>query len=293
MKADAIVNTANPHVKVGAGVDSAIYAVAGYDQLLKARSKIGELRPGEVGLTSAFALPARFIIHVCGLRWEGGEKGEAEILRRCYDQALHMAYEKKCHSIAFPLLSTGCYRFPKKLALQIALDAFTAFLEDHEMEITLVVFGSEAVRVSGNLVDQVKAYIDDLEVRKAYREEYQEEYREEYQKGYLGDDSETDQEEHFTECLVGGPQASLEDILKGIYTESFGKHLQSLLNKKCLKNSTVYAAANISKQYFSKLLKDQVKPSKEKMLALAVGLRLNLDETVDFLQLAGYALSPI
>ena len=86
---------------------------------------------------------------------------------------------------------------------------------------------------------------------------------------------------------------SLENALKKIYTDSFEKHLQQLINKKGLKNSEVYATANISKQYFSKLLKGKVKPSKEKMLALAVGLRLNIDETIDFLRIAGYALSPI
>ena len=86
---------------------------------------------------------------------------------------------------------------------------------------------------------------------------------------------------------------SLEDALKKIYTESFEKHLQQLINKKGLKNSEVYATSNISKQYFSKLLKGKVRPSKEKVLALAVGLKLNIDETVDFLRIAGYALSPI
>lgn len=89
------------------------------------------------------------------------------------------------------------------------------------------------------------------------------------------------------------PAGSLDDALKSIYTESFEKYLQKLINKKGLKKSQVYAAANISKQYFSKLLKGQVKPSKEKVLALAIGLTLNLDEAVDFLRIAGYALSPI
>nr|MCR4612174.1 helix-turn-helix transcriptional regulator [Lachnospiraceae bacterium] len=83
------------------------------------------------------------------------------------------------------------------------------------------------------------------------------------------------------------------ESLKKICTDSFEKHLQQLINKKGLKNSEVYTAANISKQYFSKLLKGRVKPSKEKVLALAVGLRLNMDETIDFLRIAGYALSPI
>ena len=89
------------------------------------------------------------------------------------------------------------------------------------------------------------------------------------------------------------PAETLDDVLKGIYTESFEKHLQQLINKKGLKNAEVYAAANINKQYFSKLLKGKVRPSKEKVLALAVGLHLNMDETVDFLGLAGYAFSPI
>ena len=94
--------------------------------------------------------------------------------------------------------------------------------------------------------------------------------------------------------LFASPKAeSLDDALKSMYTDSFEKHLQQLINKKGLKNSEVYAAANISKQYFSKLIKGQVKPSKEKVLALAVGLRLNMDEAVDFLRLAGYAFSPV
>ena len=331
VKADAIVNTANPHVAVGAGVDSAIYNAAGFEKLLNARKKIGELRPGEVGITEAFALNAKWIIHVSGPVWEGGDRQEKATLRSCYDQALDLAYRKKCSSIAFPLISTGSYGFPKELGLQVAIDAFTAFLEDHDMEIILVVFGAGAVRVSGDLVDEVKSYIDDGYVRGAYRREYQldrgtflQRSREHGKTTVLkslsgqtepkeepniyadmcsipdeSDREEADEEEP-DEAYIGKTEArtshdkkSLDGILKGIYKESFGKHLQMLINKKGLKNSSVYAAANISKQYFSKLLKDQVKPSKEKVLALAVGLHLNLDETVDFLQLAGYALSPI
>ena len=346
VKADAIVNTANPHVAVGAGVDSAIYNAAGFEKLLNARKKIGELRPGEVGITEAFALNAKWIIHVNGPVWEGGDRQEKATLRSCYDQALDLAYRKKCSSIAFPLISTGSYGFPKELGLQVAIDAFTAFLEDHDMEIILVVFGAGAVRVSGDLVDEVKSYIDDGYVRGAYRREYRldrgtflqrnkehgetavlrsfssqmkpepeeksnvyadmcsipdesdrkEDDDEEPDEADIGkDDDEKPDEADIgkTEARTSHGKKSLDGILKGIYKESFGKHLQMLINKKELKNSGVYAAANISKQYFSKLLKDQVKPSKEKVLALAVGLHLNLDETVDFLRLAGYALSPI
>ena len=276
VKADAIVNTANPAVEIGGGVDSAIYNAAGKEQLLEARGRIGHLNPGEVGITPAFHLEATYIIHVSGPWWLGGQQNEEQLLRQCYDRALALAVENGCQSIAFPVLATGTYAFPKELGIQIAIDSFTEFLEKNELEITLVVFGSESVSISGRLVDEVSSFIDDRYVQEALAEEYKEEF--------------------FSSVpILAAPckKESLDDVLKNIYTDSFEKHLQKLINKKRFKNSEVYVSANISKQYFSKLLKGQVKPSKEKMLALAVGLQLNLDETIDFLKIAGYALSPI
>ncbi len=372
VKADAIVNTANPDVAIGDGVDAAIYKAAGEEKLFDARRKMGVLEPGEVGITPAFNLDAKYIIHASGPWWEGGDKGEAELLRKCYDKSLILAAENGCKSIAFPLLATGTYGFPKELGIQIAIDAFTAFLPDHEMEITLVVFGEYAYHVSGKIFDDVKSFIDEEYVSAALEDEYQYEGIPEEPKAYMqcadafidGESysdisEECDEEEEFEEdweeeledlsdepespepnsietqgslgeksknkrgffanamkaiSAAGGGKAkesasmeyhdevmfgsaekaqSLDDALKEMYTESFEKHLQQLINKKGLKNSEIYTAANISKQYFSKLLKGQVKPSKEKVLSLAVGLRLNLDETVDFLRFAGYALSPI
>ena len=171
VKADAIVNTANPKVAVGSGVDYAIYKAAGMENLLAEREKIGELLPGEAGITKAFNLDAKFIIHVSGPHWENASKGEETILRKCYDKALNLAAENGCQSIAFPVLSTGTYGFPQKIGIQIAVDSFTAFLEDHEMEITLVVFGDESVKVSGEIVEEVSSYIDDSYVKMALASE--------------------------------------------------------------------------------------------------------------------------
>ena len=265
---------------------------------------------------------------------------------------LQLAKKRRCKSIAFPLLATGTYGFPKELAIQIAVDMFTEFLEHNDMEITLVVFGSEDVSVSGKWVDDVASFIDDAYVEVTLEKEYQNDTypgKKEYQNAtysgkneypnaiypgekeyqnvrYPGTSNPIQRERkdfipqktavkshisprkqenvkdnsnvfdiNLTDELLKETQSpeSLEDALKKIYTDSFEKHLQQLINKKGLKNSQVYAAANISKQYFSKLLKGKVKPSKEKMLALAIGLHLNLDETIDFLGIAGYALSPI
>ena len=324
VKADAIVNTVNPYGFIGRGVETAIYNAAGSEALLEERRKLGILYPGDVGITPAFNLDAKYIIHVSGPVWKDGRSNELAILRQCYDRALHMAVENNCKSIAFPLLATGTYRFPEEIGVAIAVEAFTEFLKEYEIEIFLVVFGSDAVRVSGTLVDKVTEFIDDDYVAAANATEYlpvdedYNAYKDDYydEEEYLGYKELPYQNLNLRESEVGETQPeyshsslnipdflrkkkprnvseSLEDALKKIYTESFEKHLQQLINKKGLKNSEVYATSNISKQYFSKLLKGKVKPSKEKVLALAVGLKLNIDETVDFLRIAGYALSPI
>ena len=301
VKADAIVNPANPEPVIGGGVESAIYEAAGKEKLLEARKELGRLQPGKVGVTEAFNLAAKYIIHVSGLYWKGGNSFEARCLKECYEKALKAALDKGCKSIAFPLLGTGTYGFPKDIGLDVAVSTFTEFLEEYEMEITLVVFDNEAVNVSGKLVYEVKSFIDDKYAHEVLETEYKkdrniERYALPNERFHLLLKEETYDVPDNTctkETFSAEPSGSLEAALKNIYKESFEKHLQQLINKKGLKNSEVYAAANISKQYFSKLLKGQVKPSKDKMLALAVGLRLNMDETADFLRIGGYALSPI
>lgn len=301
VKADAIVNPANPEPVIGGGVESAIYEAAGREKLLEARKELGRLQPGKVGVTEAFNLDAKYIVHVSGLYWKGGNSFEARCLKECYEKALKAALDKGCKSIAFPLLGTGTYGFPKDIGLDVAVSTFTEFLEEYEMDITLVVFGNDAVNVSGKLVDEVRSFVDDKYVKEALEAEYKkdrniERYALPNERFHLLLKGETYDvlDNACTKDTFSAKQlGSLETALKNIYKESFEKYLQQLINKKGLKNSEVYAAANISKQYFSKLLKGQVKPSKDKMLALAVGLRLNMDEVVDFLRIAGYALSPI
>lgn len=301
VKADAIVNPVNPEVCIGGGVESAIYEAVGKEKLLEARKELGRLQPGKVGVTEAFNLDAKYIVHVSGLYWKGGNSFEARCLKECYEKALKAALDKGCKSIAFPLLGTGTYGFPKDIGLDVAVSAFTEFLEEYEMDITLVVFGNDAVNVSGKLVDEVRSFVDDKYVKEALEAEYKEDrnierYALPNERFHLLLKEETYDvlDNACTKDTFSAKQpGSLEAALKNIYKESFEKHLQQLINKKGLRNSEVYAAANISKQYFSKLLKGQVKPSKDKMLALAVGLRLNMDETADFLRIGGYALSPI
>lgn len=186
VRADAIVNTVNPQPIIGAGTETAIYSAAGAEQLLEARKQLGEIPVGEAAVTPAFQLPAKYIIHISSPIYSGGKNGEAELLRKCYDKALALAKEKECESIAFPLLASGSYGFPKDLALNIAVDAFRVFLTDNDMQITLVVFDRESVQCTEHLFTELKSYVDERTVVDKLEEEYVPEKRKGLLKGFFG-----------------------------------------------------------------------------------------------------------
>lgn len=132
VSADIIVNTANPMPIYSTGTDKAVYEAAGAEVLLAERAKIGKIARGDIAVTPAFALDAKYIIHAVGPWWEGGNNGEFDILRSCYQKSLEKAAELKCKSIAIPLIASGGNRFPKTEALQIALEVINRFLMENE-----------------------------------------------------------------------------------------------------------------------------------------------------------------
>ena len=170
--ADAIVNTANPEPVYAGGTDSAIYHAAGRDRLLAEQKKIGRINPGQAAFTPAFALHAKYIIHTVGPVWQGGDRGEFELLASCYRNALVIARRLGCESIAFPLISTGVYGFPKDRALEIALREISVFLEKSEMDVTLVVFDRKSFDLSAGLAADIRQYISDNYVTEQTAEEY-------------------------------------------------------------------------------------------------------------------------
>lgn len=170
--ADAIVNTANPEPVYAGGTDSAIYHAAGRDRLLAERKKIGRINPGQAAFTPAFALHAKYIIHTVGPVWQGGDRGEFELLASCYRNALGIARRLGCESIAFPLISTGVYGFPKDRALEIALREISVFLEKSEMDVTLVVFDRKSFDLSAGLAADIRQYINENYVTEQTAEEY-------------------------------------------------------------------------------------------------------------------------
>lgn len=170
--ADAIVNTANPQPTYAGGTDAAIYRAAGEEKLLAERKKIGVIEVGQAVETPAFQLNARYIIHTVGPEWIDGEHGEYEAVRSCYMNSLKLAKKLGCESIAFPLIATGVYGFPKAEALKIAVSVFSEFLVDEEMQITLVVFDSESFVLSGKLFSAIDSYIDENYVSEQTDAEY-------------------------------------------------------------------------------------------------------------------------
>ena len=171
MQVDAVVNTANPRPVVGSGCDAGIHKKAG-PQLLEARKKIGNIGVGQVAATPAFGLDAKYVFHAVGPVWQDGLHGEETLLQSCYENALRLALENNCESIAFPLMATGNYGFPKPLALRIALKVFRKFLLRHEMQIYLVVFDKTAFALSENLVASVESYIDEHYIQDKIEDEY-------------------------------------------------------------------------------------------------------------------------
>jgi O-acetyl-ADP-ribose deacetylase (regulator of RNase III) len=129
-RVDAIVNAANSTLLGGGGVDGAIHRAAG-PELLEACRTLGGCPIGEARITSAFCLPATWVIHTVGPVWRGGNEGEARMLARCFRSSLALATRYGISTIAFPLISTGAYRFPVKRAAAIAVAEISAYVTDH------------------------------------------------------------------------------------------------------------------------------------------------------------------
>lgn len=254
--ADAIVNTANPQARIGSGTDSAIYQAAGADALLAERRKLGDIPVGQAAATSAFGLRAKYIIHTVGPVWQGGIHGEEAALRSCYEQSLYLARKLGCESVAFPLISTGVYNFPRDKAMRIATAAIYEFLMEQEMLVELVVFDRSAYELSGRLFPNVQSYIDEQYAADQAAQEYRRRVR----------------EERFSRA---GSAPTLSGALHCTQS-TFQEYLLELIRQRNLKNSDVYHGANLSKQHFSKMLSNRnYKPTKNTVCALALALHLD------------------
>ena len=294
MQVDAIVNAASRLPRVNAGVDSAIHKKAG-PALLAARKEVGYIQPGSAAVTPAFELDAKYVIHAATPAWVDGLHGEMKLLRQAYDACLDLAVKSNCDSIAFPLLASGNHGFPKSKALQAAIGAFSEFLMEHDIQIYLVVFSKDSVKLSEKLVHHVACYIDENYVdtyeQEIYGEVSENRRRDRYPMQRASEMRETYLAPSCTPMPCAKASLSLNEFVKE-KDAGFTETLLSLIKKSGKKNSTIYKKANISKQHFSKLINDpEAKPSKQTAIALALALELDLDGTRDLIGRAGYALT--
>ena len=298
MKVDAIVNAANSTLLGGGGVDGCIHRAAG-PQLLAECETLGGCPTGGAKITGAGNLPCKYVIHAVGPRWMGGGNNERYALISCYKTSLELAREKGCETVAFPLISSGIFGYPKDQALRVAIETISAFLMENEMTVYIVIFDKNSYQISSKVFADIEEYIDDrYAAEHANNHSRRLQFELERERRFYGECSsapncsgESYCEPMFCEPTIMAKAASIEDALSRL-DESFSEMLLRKITEAGMTDAQCYKKANIDRKLFSKIRSDKLyKPSKPTALAFAIALELSLDETRDMLQKAGYALS--
>ena len=291
MAVDAIVNAANTTLLGGGGVDGAIHRAAG-PQLLEECRGLHGCKTGEAKITRGYRLPCRYVIHTVGPIWQDGHHGERELLTACYRNSLALADKYHCESVAFPLISSGVYGYPRAQALKVAMDTITQFLLDHDMTVYIVVFSKDAFEVSSRLFRDIEAYIDDVYVDErlsAPGESARARFRDWYSEDLTEYDADREPEAYCARSAA--PVASLDAMLSQV-DESFSQMLIRKIDEKHMTDAQCYKRANVDRRLFNKIKNNAAyRPGKRTALAFAIALELTLDETREMLMKAGFALS--
>lgn len=273
MQVDAIVNAANTELIMGGGVCGAIFNAAGASRMQAACDRVSPINTGGAAITPGFDLPAKYVIHAAGPvyhHWNGEEN--KRLLRSAYTESLKLACAYQCESIAFPLISSGIYGYPKEEALQVAISAIRDFLVNFEMDVYLVIFDKTTFEISETLLCAVESFIDDnyVDCHRIHRRELLDVER---------------------QAMISQPVQDLEEMMDAL-SEPFHIALLHLIDAKGKTDPEVYKRANIDRKLFSKIRKGNgYIPGKRTILALSIALELTLEETDALLKKAGYALS--
>ena len=293
MRVDAIVNTTNEEMNGYSGVDLAIHTVAGAE-LDAECAKLAPLGLGQAKLSGAYGLPCKYVIHTSGPVWRGGLVGESIILRSCYIESLKLAVKSDCRSVAFPLISSGVYGYPKDQVLKFAIQTITEFLFDHELTVYLCVFDKESYSFSQKLFSDIQEFIND---------EYVDEHDEDFYEAFDGSVDEMP----MAKCIQAPMRAddmmprkretssaagkSLREYMKQM-DRSFQEMLFDLIDESGMTDVECYKKANVDKRTFSKIKSNKdYKPSKQTVIAFAISLQLDMDTTQELLATTGFTLS--
>ena len=281
MKVDAIVNAANETLLGGGGVDGCIHRAAGPELLAECRT-LGGCKTGDAKITKAYRLPCQYVIHTVGPVWNGGSHGEWELLVSCYRTSLALAKEHGCETVAFPLISSGIFGYPKDQALRVAVDTIGEFLLHNDMTVYIVIFSRTAYQISSKLFADIAEYVDDH-----YVDAHTDSQRERLRRMSVLESRTLSADAAAAPMAVGGLDSLLAHLDAG-----FSETLLKLIDRSGKKDSEIDKKANVDRKLFSKIRNNpDYKPSKATAIAFAIALELNLDETRDLVARAGYALS--
>jgi O-acetyl-ADP-ribose deacetylase (regulator of RNase III) len=278
MNVDVIVNSTHPLPIVGGGVDHLIHVAAG-PKLMEARQLIGTIPVGKAYITEGFFLPSPYVIHTVGPIWEGGDHQEERLLASCYQSSLELALKHQLHSIAFPLISSGVFGYPKDLALNVAINTIKTFLNEHDLLVYLVVYDEMSYELSKERMSKVTSYIQRnfVDPDSAFHQRRLRMERSRFQE---------------TENISPSFNIDFDQHFEYQLEKTFSESLLSIIDHKELSDVTVYRKANMDKRHFSKIRSNtHYHPSKYTAIALCLALELNLDQTKDLIGKAGYALS--
>jgi O-acetyl-ADP-ribose deacetylase (regulator of RNase III) len=276
---------------MGGGVCGAIFSAAGAAQLESACSRLAPIKTGEAVITPGFALPAKFIIHAAGPVYDQNQVSRsAKLLRRTYQNALRLAIENNCESIAFPLISSGIYGYPKEDALRVATEAVRDFLSYNDLEVILAVFDKASFAVSQQLLGKIENHLDE---NYAARQKFTKRELLDIEHGAINENTLLygEKSELLFETRAATPKGRLDDLVDNL-DEPFSTALLRMIDARGMTDVEVYKRANLDRKLFSKIrTAKNYMPGKRTAVALAVALRLNLPETDDLLRRAGYTLS--
>ena len=243
MTVDAIVNAANESLLGGGGVDGAIHYAAGPGLLAECKT-LGGCKTGKAKITGGYNLPAKYVIHTVGPIYKDGKQGEKALLESCYRESLALAKVHNCETVAFPLISSGVYGYPKDQALKVAIDVISDFLLENEMKVYIVIFDKAAYKISEKLFSDIAEYIDDN-----YVDEHTD-YRRESMR--MNAPMQSIMADEICECKALFAEDDLDAKLKQI-DESFSQMLLRKIDEKGMTDAECYKKANIDRKLFSKM----------------------------------------